>query len=309
MPNSGFLPISVAQGGNGVGQRLGVAGAVGKENAIGLSRQDILSGGGAGKDGDPAPDLDETARDVPLHAEVKGYHVARDRAGRKQLAAKSACETLVPFPRSGRNDLANQIAPNNAWPRAGLVDQRAVIQVDGRQNAGHGAADPQAANQGAGVDALDAGDVVPLQVRSKVAAGAKVARNAVELADNEALHLRMGRLFIFRVDAVVADQRISHGDDLSLVGRIGQDLLVAGHAGVENDFAEGFVVRSKAAAGEDCSIFQSEFGGRLSPWRGFSLAAFEGQATTVQSNAAPRWRRLPAKNWASRSRTRAESIA
>ena len=42
-----------------------------------------------------------------------------------------------------------------------------------------------------------------------------------------------------RVDADVADVRIGQRDDLPCVRRIGQDLLVAGHRGVEHDLADG----------------------------------------------------------------------
>ena len=39
------------------------------------------------------------------------------------------------------------------------------------------------------------------------------------------------------VDAVVADVRVGEGDDLAGVGRVGDDLLVAGQHGVEHDLA------------------------------------------------------------------------
>ena len=41
------------------------------------------------------------------------------------------------------------------------------------------------------------------------------------------------------VDAVVADVRVGEGDDLPGVGRVGDDLLVAGQHGVEHDLAGG----------------------------------------------------------------------
>ena len=42
------------------------------------------------------------------------------------------------------------------------------------------------------------------------------------------------------VIAVVADLRARHRDDLTGIGRIGEDLLVAGHARVEHDLAGRF---------------------------------------------------------------------
>ena len=67
------------------------------------------------------------------------------------------------------------------------------------------------------------------------------------------------RFQVFRVDAVIADERIRHGDDLPLVGRIGQHFLVAGHAGVENDFAERFAGGAEAVAREDRAVLECQF--------------------------------------------------
>ena len=61
------------------------------------------------------------------------------------------------------------------------------------------------------------------------------------------------------VDAVVADERIGHRHDLARVGRVGEHFLVAGHAGVEDDFAEGLARRAKRAAGEDGAVFEGQF--------------------------------------------------
>ncbi len=71
-------------------------------------------------------------------------------------------------------------------------------------------------------------------------AAAEVAGHAAALADDEAGQLRAGALEIVEVDAVVADLRIGHRDDLAAVAGIGEDLLVAGHRGVEADLAIDF---------------------------------------------------------------------
>ena len=71
-----------------------------------------------------------------------------------------------------------------------LCDQRGVVEVGRGQHAVHGPADAQPADQGAGVDALDADDVVRRQVGVEVAVRAEVARHAGQFADDEALDLR-----------------------------------------------------------------------------------------------------------------------
>ena len=59
-----------------------------------------------------------------------------------------------------------------------------------------------------------------------------------DLAHDKARDPALAGLVILKIDAVVADQRVGHGDDLAVVGGVGQHLLIAGHAGVENDLAD-----------------------------------------------------------------------
>ena len=51
--------------------------------------------------------------------------------------------------------------------------------------------------------------------------------------------------FVFQVHPVISDERIGHGDDLRRVGGVGQNLLISGHARVENDFADRLTGRSE----------------------------------------------------------------
>ena len=55
------------------------------------------------------------------------------------------------------------------------------------------------------------------------------------------------RLDVLVVGADVADMGEGEGDDLAGVGGVGQDLLVAGHRGVEADLARGVADRADAA--------------------------------------------------------------
>ena len=52
---------------------------------------------------------------------------------------------------------------------------------------------------------------------------------------------RAARLIEFAIDAVIADERIRQRDDLSAIRRIGENILIAFHAGIKNDFAESGV--------------------------------------------------------------------
>jgi hypothetical protein len=65
-----------------------------------------------------------------------------------------------------------------------------------------------------------------------------------------------GRLHVLGVNAVITDQRVGHGDDLAVVGRIRQDLLVAAHGGVEDDLADGLARAGERAAVKYGAVFQ-----------------------------------------------------
>jgi len=99
----------------------------------------------------------------------------------------------------------------------GALDQSRIVQNLRAENSAHGPANPKAARQGARIDPLDADDIALFQIFIQRHRGAVVGVDWRKLLDDEAGHVRGGALDVAGVDAVVADQRISHGDDLSLV--------------------------------------------------------------------------------------------
>ena len=66
---------------------------------------------------------------------------------------------------------------------------------------------------------------------------------------------------VLRVDAGVADVRIGQRDDLAAVGGIGEDLLVAGHRGVEHDLADRQPGCADGAAPKHRPVGEDEGGG------------------------------------------------
>ena len=66
------------------------------------------------------------------------------------------------------------------------------------------------------------------------------------------------RLDVIVVGADIADMRKGEGDDLARIGRIGQDLLIAGHGGVEADLADGFAGRAEPGPFEDEAVGEHE---------------------------------------------------
>jgi hypothetical protein len=66
------------------------------------------------------------------------------------------------------------------------------------------------------------------------------------------------RLDVVLVGADIADMRECEGDDLPGIGRIGEDLLIAGHGGVEADLAHRMPGCAEAEAFEDGAVGEHE---------------------------------------------------
>ena len=58
--------------------------------------------------------------------------------------------------------------------------------------------------------------------------------------------------------AVIADLWVCEDDDLAGIGGIGEDFLIAGDRGIEDNFARAFGGRTKTPALEDGSVFQGQ---------------------------------------------------
>ena len=122
------------------------------------------------------------------------------------------------------------------------------------------------AGQGAGVDAGQADDAAPLHPGRQVGVGAPVGRRGGDVAEDRAAggaSRRRARhlLDVLDVGPDVADVREGEGDDLGHVGGVGQDLLVAGHGGVEADLAHRLADRADADPLQDGPVGQRQDAG------------------------------------------------
>ena len=87
---------------------------------------------------------------------------------------------------------------------------------------------------------------------------APVARKRRELAHHQTFDEWPSRFIVGLIGAVVADLRVGENHDLSGIRRIGEDFLVAGDGGIENDFTCPLDGRTITPALEDGAVFQGE---------------------------------------------------
>ena len=122
----------------------------------------------------------------------------------------------------------------------------------------HRAAHAEFFGQRPRVNALNSRNAVFLQIFRERKIRAPVADDRREFADDEAGDVRPPRFHVHGVDAVIADERIGHRDDLAFVGRVGEDFLIAGHGGVEADLAAGRRFRAKSRAVKNRAVFKGQ---------------------------------------------------
>jgi hypothetical protein len=99
-------------------------------------------------------------------------------------------------------------------------------------------------------------NVVPHQIILRGFAGTPVGGDGGKLLDDERLDVRKGRFLIIGVGPDVSNVRISQANNLSRVTWIGENFLISGEAGIENDFAAAPGDRSRCAALKYSPVFE-----------------------------------------------------
>ncbi len=109
------------------------------------------------------------------------------------------------------------------------------------------------------VYALYATDAVARQVLGQARLRSPAAVAGAQLAHHQPRNPGSWRLIVGAGDPVVADERGGHRHDLTGIGRIGQDLLVARQARVEYDLAQrNLIVTAGQAAPKHGPVFQNQ---------------------------------------------------
>ncbi len=246
-----------------------VARAVGEENAVGLERQNIDRGGRRRHHRDLAGIAGELAQNVALDAVIDRDDV-KVGAVLPAIALAPAPWRFIPSETLAGRHHRHQIHANEPRPGLGLALERVEIEAAGRlmsnDRIGH-AFLPNECGERARIDAGEPDHATALEPLIEMPRRPVIRRRG----DGRVQHhpARTGRrreidcLDVLVVGADIADMGEGEGDDLAGIGRIGEDLLVAGHRGIEADLADGVAGGAQPKAFQHGAVGKNEQRGRL----------------------------------------------
>src|ERR1700728_1825137 len=112
------------------------------------------------------------------------------------------------------------------------------------------------AHQRARVDVLNDRNVVAFKIGLRSFTRTPVGGEHGKLADDQAFDVGLRRFLILEVGAHIANMRIGDAHDLPGVAGIGEYFLIAGEAGIKNDFAATAGTSSRRATVKYSSVLE-----------------------------------------------------
>ena len=106
-----------------------------------------------------------------------------------------------------------------------------------------------------------------------------------QVPDHEPFRPDPAGLHVLRIGARVADVGVGERHDLTGVGWIGEDLLVAGHGGIENDFANSRASRSNGGAVKQTAVRHGQYRGISACQTGLRRKKAVGPGATATANS------------------------
>jgi hypothetical protein len=183
-----------------------------------------------------------------------------------RVAALKRPAGLLPAIALGGRNAAGQVLPDHGRGAGRRCLERLEVEIAvGRHLDGSvlGALVAQVAGEPASVDARDGADAMAGQPLFQRLLGPPVRGQRREGTEHRTGGIRCVGLHVLRVHADIADMRKREGDDLPGIGRVGQDLLIAGDRGVEHDLRRADAGDAMASTEEHGAIGERQGGGRL----------------------------------------------
>jgi hypothetical protein len=114
------------------------------------------------------------------------------------------------------------------------------------------------ADERARVNVSNDWDAVAFEICLRGFAGTPVGGERGKFADDQSLDIRLAGFLIIEIGAYVADVGVREADDLPGVAGIGEYFLIAGKAGIENDFAATTDASTRRTAVKYSSVLERE---------------------------------------------------
>src|SRR5215217_8132237 len=112
--------------------------------------------------------------------------------------------------------------------------------------------------QGPGIEALDRHHLRLGEVLVNRLLGSPITGQPAGFHDDKPFGPDPSRLLVFMGHSIVSDVRTGHRDNLSLVGRVRQYLLIPAHGGIEDHFPDGLSFISQRPPFKDGSVSKSQ---------------------------------------------------
>ena len=134
-----------------------------------------------------------------------------------------------------------------------------VVNLGGN-NGIHRSLAPNVGHQSAGIDVPDGHDVVVAEKGIQRAYGLMAGVGTRKISDNQTGNFSGVALVLFGMHSIVADMGMGLDQNLPIVGRISENLLISSHAGVETQLTSGCSPLSYGYSAKKKPIFQKEIG-------------------------------------------------
>src|SRR5690348_5218316 len=199
------------------------------------------------------------AQNISFNAVVVSDHVkGRFFRSGHFVGGGNGFDAARPFVIFGRGNSRYQVLPGHGGGATYLGKQCGEIVLAHGDDAAQGAALAQKADEFTGVDLCNDRYVIGGEKMFGAFLGAPVAGNGRDLADYQAFNEGLDGFVIGQIGAIVADLRIGEDNDLTAIGRIGENFLITGDGGIEDHLTGSFDRRTKTDSLEDRTVLQGE---------------------------------------------------
>src|SRR3989454_2819536 len=233
--------------------------SVGEEDPIRFQSEDIFSRRRRWHYGNTRAAAREISQDVGFDSEVVGDYMKRRGFKFSQPGKLDEVDVLVRIlVRLLDRDLAGEIPPDHLRGLLNLFQEGGFVVVDKRYDAAHRTLQADVTHQSARIDIRNGRYAVLRQVGLEALRRPPVAGHWRQVADDESFEERLPRFDVLGIDAGIADERIGHRNDLTGIGRVGKNFLVARHRSIENDFTHGLAFKAVSVASKNTPAFQQQ---------------------------------------------------